>query len=262
MRRSSYHSGNSLKIAFIFICCILLLIAGGFLLKLFLVLRASTFDGVHQYILEIDENREHGALVAFSPATSSITMLQINGRVDNTFGKYLGIPVDGVVSMSVPENPSELAGDVFIKSSHEKGITIIDKLRLLLFANSLKQDNFHKKTIQLPIDTATSDTVLPSLFQDTRLYNDNESIAIINATGESGVGSEIAHQLGIIGMNVLSVTTASDEQNATTIIAMHTDTYTVQKIERLFHVDARSTATTGISDIVLTIGKESLPALQ
>src|SRR5690348_2392105 len=102
MRHSSVRTKSSLAIAFIFACSITLLIAGALLLKLFLILNASTFDGVHQFIVEIDENNHTGAIVAFNPGSSSITTLHITGTAPGSFGSSLGIPIDGKVTMAVP----------------------------------------------------------------------------------------------------------------------------------------------------------------
>lgn len=262
MRRSSNHSGNSLKIALIFTCCIVLLIAGGFLLKLFLILRASTFDGVHQYIVEIDESHQKGMIVAFNPSSKSVVTLHVNGKVDSTFGKYLELPVDGVINMTIPSSSTKLVSDMLFQSREEKGITIIDKLKLLLFVNSLKKEDFHDSSLSLPVDASVTEKLLPSLFLDNTLYFDNESITVINASGEEGLASAVAHQLSTIGMNVISVITAQEDTATTTLAATNTNTYTVHRIERLFHVDALQEKTGGISDITLTIGKKSISELQ
>lgn len=262
MRQHHQKSNSSLRIAYVFILCIVLLVAGGFLLKLFLVLRASTFDGTHQYILEIDEGNRKGALVSFNPNSSVVTILHVSGGADKSYGRYLGVPVDGSVVMDDIASPSKLVANLLLHASHERGITVIDKLRLLLFVNALKPADFHETAIQLPIDSSVSEKLLPSLFLDNTLYTDNESIAIINATGESGIGSEVARQLTTIGMSVISVTTSLQDQKDTVITAVHTNTYTVQRIERLFHVDATTSTKQGISDITVTIGKESLSAIE
>lgn len=263
MRHSTKKSDSSLRIALVFFMSILLLIAGGFLLKLFLVLRASTFDGVHQYILEVDESKTKGALIAFNPSMNTVTVLHVAGKVDSTFGKYLDVPVDGFAEMSAfPATPSELIARLLLHARDEKGITIIDKLRLLLFVNGLKNSDFKESSLQLPVDSSTTEKLLPSLFLDNTLYSDNESISVINATGEPGLASKIAHELSVIGMNVVSVTTSSKEQDKTSISALRTNTYTVARIEHLFHISATTLNKQGISDITITIGKDSLAELE
>ena len=260
--RRQHSKENSLAIAFIFICSIAPLLIGGLLLKLFLVLRASTFDGVHQYIVEVDESHQKGALVAFNPSNKTVTLLTITGKVDTTFGKYLQVPVDAIVIMSLPQDPSKIVERMIFSGKNEKNITLVDELRLLVFVNSLKQTDFNEQALKLPVDQTVTEKLLPSLFIDNSLYFDNESVAVINATGALGVGSEVAHMLSLIGINVISVTTADQDMPETTLSAVHTDTYTVKRIERLFHTSATSSTSNVISDITLTIGKNSLPELQ
>lgn len=259
--RKVHSKENSLAIAFIFICSIVLLLLGGLLLKLFLVLRASTFDGVHQYIVEVDESLQKGALVAFNPSNKTVTVLTITGKVDSTFGKYLQVPVDASVSMPLPEDSSKIVEQMIFSGKNEKNITVVDEVRLMLFVNSLKQSDFNKQSLTLPVDQTVTEKLLPSLFVDNTLYFDNESVSIVNATGESGVGSEVAHMMGLIGINVLSVTTADEDSDKTTLTGVHTDTYTMKRIERLFHTTATTNTNNVISDITLTIGKDALPSL-
>lgn len=261
MRHASRHTGNSLTIALFFVCCIVLLIVGGLFLKLFLVLRASSFDGMHQYIVEIDESHQKGMLVSFDPAAKSLTLLTVHGRVDTAFGRYLGVPTDAVIAMPIPTSPTKIPTDMIFKGRNEKGITFIDKIRLLLFVNSLKHDSIHTESITLPVN-ADADKLLQSLFLDNTLYFDNESVSVVNATGEEGIASDIAHQLTLVGMNVVSATTALNETESTQLTAINTNTYTVHRIERLFRVTAQHVATQGISDITLTIGKKSLSEIE
>src|SRR5579872_3823711 len=166
MRHFSKKSDSSLRIALIFILCIFLLISGGVLLKLFLVLRASTFDGIHQYIVEIDESHQKGMLVAFNPSAKSVSILSITGRVDTTFGKYLNVPTDATVVMPIPSDTSHVVTDMLFKNKSETGITLIDKIRLLIFVNSLKGSDFHTTSMTLPLDPTQDNTVLSSLFLD------------------------------------------------------------------------------------------------
>lgn len=260
MRRSR-NEGNSLTIAFIFLCCIMLLLAGGFFLKLFLVLRESHFDGTHQYIVEVDESAQKGALISFVPSNKSIVVLVVGGQTGGNIGKYLQIPTDAKVHMDLPENMSQFVSSMLTKAKDETDITFIDKLRLLLFVNSLKPTDFHEQTITLPVDASVTEKLLPGLFQDNALYAENASVAVVNATGESGVGSEVAHMLAMIGMNVISVTSSNDNSDTTSLVVQQNGSYTQRRLQQLFHVGASVTKTPMISDITLTIGKNSLPQL-
>ena len=263
MRKAqSKKKDNSLTIATVFVSCILLLIVGGFLLKILLVVSQSHFDSFHQYIVEVDESNSKGMLISFAPNSKSVTFLTVLGKVDNSYGKYLDVPVDGYVHMVIPQNLNQLTEHLLFGGKEEKGITIIDKLRLLFFVNTLKPGDFHQQTVQLPVDAQVTEKLLPTIFLDSTLYADNESVAVINATGESGIGTKVAHQLTTIGVNVISVTTSDDESKETTLSAIHPHTYTVSRIERIFHVSSQTTTNHTISDITLVVGKNSLSQLQ
>lgn len=263
MRKTqSKKKDNSLKIAGVFVSCILLLVVGGFLLKLLLVVRQSHFDSFHQYIVEVDESSTKGMLISFAPNSKSVTFVTVLGKVDSSYGKYLEIPVDGYVHMTIPKNLNQLTQQMLFGGKEEKDITIIDKLRLLFFVNTLKPTDYHEETVQLPIDAETSEKLLPSLFLDSTLYADNESVSVINATGQSGIGTEVAHLLTTIGVNVVSVTTSDEESTQTKLSALHPHTYTVSRIERIFHITSQTDTAHTISDITLVVGKNSLSQLQ
>lgn len=261
MKRSHIQSGNSLSIAVIFLLSIALLVLGGLLLKVFLVLRASTFDGQHQYIVEIDESPTSGEIVAFMPENKSVSVLHVSGRVDKTYGAYLSVPTDALVHMAIVPDINKLIGKMFFDTKREDSMTIIDKLRLLLFVNSLKMQDFHEQSIKLPVDEQVSGKLLPALFLDNALYTENESVVVVNATGESGIGSLVAKELSTIGMNVVSVTTSNDTQDETMLTTSNTNSYTVKRVEKLFHIISSKKSQT-IADMTLTVGKKSLSQLQ
>lgn len=261
MRRSA-RNGSSLYIAFIFVCCIALLFVAGIILKLFLVLRASTFDGTHQYIVAVTGNSNQDAIISYNPQARSVVMLSVNGKPEESFLNDLDMRSDATVSIPVMRDASKMTENMLFHDTSGKGMTIIDKLRLLLFVNTLKPSDFKYQTISLPTDTKTRENLLPSLFLDQALYNENESIAIINATDQSGLGSTVAHMLTTIGANVVSVTTAEGVQNVSSLTASNTNSYTVQRLGRLFHITPSSSKNQTISDITLTLGKDISSQLQ
>ncbi len=262
MRRSPSHHDASLKIAVIFFICIGLLVFSGILLKLFLVLRASAFDSAHQYIVEVDESKARGEIIAFNPDKKSVVTLFITGSTDHGFGKYLGIPTDATIQMNTMQDTSKLVGTMLFGTKSESGMTIIDKVRLLIFTNSLKPSDFQHASITLPVDATVTEKELPSLFVDTTIYNDNESVTIVNATGESGIGSKLAHMLTTIGVNVISVITSDSVQDGTTISAQQTNSYTINRLQRLFNGQVIHATEPGLSDITLILGKKSISLVE
>lgn len=264
MKRSSKKAnGTSLRIALIFLCIITLLIAGGVFLKLFLILKSSTFDPSHEYILEVDESSQKGALIAFLPSNKSVVLLSISGKAEGSgFGEYLNVPVDAKAHMPVSLNVSQLIQNMLTGNKNDTGMTIIDKLRLLLFVNSLRPGDFQVQNLQLPVSPTVSDKLLPSLLLDNTIYADNESVTVENATGVLGIGNKVARQLNMIGVNVVLVSTSPNVQNTTVLTTLHPSTYTSMRIARLYHAITQRAQGSGISDSTLTIGKDSLSQLQ
>lgn len=202
-------------------------------------------------------------LIAYNPTISSVTSILVEGKADISLGRELGIPVDAITHLPLQSDIPSLTRDMIFKGSHQSGMTILDSIRLFLFVNSLKQNGFHVQTISLPASPTVTEKLLPGILQDSTIYFDNESIAVVNATGVSGIGTEVAHLLTIVGMNVISVTTAQEDEDTTSIVATQPTSYTVMRMQRIMHATATSaTQTAHISDITLTVGKKSLRQLQ
>lgn len=261
MRHSSRNSGNSLQIAVVFICSIFLLLFAGLLLKLFLLFSASTFDGSHQYIVMITGNQKEGAFISYNPSAKTASLVTVTGKINGDYASALGVPVDASVSIPISGDLSKMTQHMLFVGKDEKNMTIIDALRLFLFVNTLNANNVHTVAISMPLDDKTRATVLSSVFLDSVLYTDNKSVAIVNATGESGLGSDVAHMLTTIGISVVSVTTADNDQQQSTLVATSDDTYTVRRMSKIFHIPVMRKQQT-ISDITLTLGKESISQLQ
>ncbi len=263
MKRSRHISGNSLSIALFFVALTILLIVGGILLKLFLLWKTSSFDGVHQYIIEVHNPQlTKGEFLIFSPDIQSITAITVQGRVDATFARYLALPTDATV-VDVPSDniTNLLQGMLFIKKD-ETTPTELDIIRLLLFADSVNAANFSHQSLMLPIDAKTSEIVLPNLFLDKDLYAENESVTVENATNISGLGNKVAHMLTSIGINVVSVTTANTNENASVLSTMRMHTYTISRMSHLLGLPITASNKQTLSDITLIVGKDLLSRVQ
>lgn len=254
MRRSA-HQEKSLGIAFVFLFCVILLVVGGVFLKLFLLYRVSSFDGNHQFIVAVNQEDASNAILVFNPQGHQATMLTVSGQ--NFSYKALDIPIDASVTTLLSSQIVQLTQNMLTKDRRDSNMTILDRLRLFLFINSLKPSDLHYVSVALPIDEATREKIFPGIFTDSTLFADNESVAVVNATGQTGMGTHVAHMLTTIGINVVFVTTGDKIVSASTLISMHPTTYTTQRLGRLFHVGPKISTQQGIADITLTIGKDS-----
>ena len=262
MRKSSLHSGSSLAIAAVFIVCIFLLILGGLLLKFFLILRASRFDGVHQYIVAIRQDKSHAEIIAFSPSAQSVEALRITGTANVSDNVYVHVPVDARLTMPLVSSVPTLVGNMLMNAKDEQGITVLDKIRLLLFVNSLRPGDIHQTSLTIPADPVATDRLVSGMFLDNSLYADNKTITVVNATGVPGIAADAAKMLTTVGMDVVSVTTADANQNHTTLVVGHVGGYTENRLAHFFGVTPTVGTGSVVSDITLTIGKDSLPQVE
>src|SRR3990170_572920 len=102
---------NNLKFALYF--TILVVFFGGLSLafKLGIILKNSTFDNNHRYNLEFKKNQV-SCVASFSPETNSISIVNVNGRVEKSLNKALSIPIDAKVLGDCPIHVSGIFSKV------------------------------------------------------------------------------------------------------------------------------------------------------
>src|SRR5260221_10243644 len=93
MRRARKPAPKNLKMAGWFSLAVITLIVLSGILKLFILIEESKFDGRSHFTIEIENKSE---FVSFSPKDSSISILNIEGGGDAA--KTLEIPVDARIS--------------------------------------------------------------------------------------------------------------------------------------------------------------------
>jgi hypothetical protein len=103
-----------------------------------------------------------------------------------------------------------------------------------------------------------ADNFFHEFFTDETIVNENKSIQVINGTGVSGFGSKFSRMLTNSGATVISVTTARKEVSKTTITYFGESSYTVEKIEKILKEKAKLLQKKGISDIIITLGKDKV----
>ncbi|HEV2339319.1 MAG TPA: LytR C-terminal domain-containing protein [Patescibacteria group bacterium] len=230
---------------------IFLLVLAGLIIKTLLILNKSSVNPHHQFILQI-MNQQQNILVVFSLDTGN--MMEV--FLQNSHGlitKQLSIPVDGTVH-NIDPNSDITRNLLFHFHDSNATITIFDALQLFFFSHTISSDNIHKDTIILPASDAVSQQQIAKDFQDTTLYKENKSIAIVNATGISGLGTMLATLLSHIGANVISVTTAQQNKASSVILYNGEQSYTLQRMEHILRFQLQQTNTPSLADITITIG--------
>jgi hypothetical protein len=142
----------------------------------------------------------------------------------------------------------------------QTNMTVVDIVRLWLFTHSIRSNGIVHKKIEgsLLSQENKADNLLHELFTDETIASENKSIQVINGTGVSGFGSEFSRILANSGATVISVTTARKEVPNTTIKYFGSSSYTVQRIEKILKEKANVLQKKGISDIIITLGKDKV----
>lgn len=267
---------NNIKIAFIFFILVFFLIIVSLLFKLTILIQNSKFDGKHSFILVLNGTKDKAnqkQLINFAPDKSSISILDV-GSKENNIGKFLEVPIDGNIRILKNESNSLLregsnkniegliSTAVFGKDSYNDNLTILDKIRLLIFAKSIQQHNILYKQIsdQDNLSEEMMDKISNQFFSDSLITEEKVSIQIINGTGVSGLGNRLSRLISNIGGNVISVS-SSDQEFNTSEISYSTDSYTLQRISKILKFNTSKIKENAISDITIKIGKDNIENL-
>jgi hypothetical protein len=247
---------DTTHLALLFFAFAGLLVVFGLLLKVFLIYHASVFDGAHQFVLQIRQS-SGTQVIAFNPDTNSAVIL--SAKEDSSdLGTILGVPVDATISSALPA--SSLVGltqELLFHPKEHMPFTLIDRIRLFLFANNVKPTAITTKQVTIPVDPQTKDVLIPQLFTDHTIYSENMSISVINATQVSGIASKVARLITVLGANVVSVKGNDKKEAMSSLVYTGKVSYTTRRLEKLFGVKAQQSTKAMLSDITLTIGEDT-----
>lgn len=239
--------------------CVIFIVLGFRFIKLW---NASLFDGTHQFLLGT-RGHDPAEVIIFRPDTQQIDTILFKGESDaaNLFSSA-GVFVDGVIPYNDLINPANFQLEKYLwlnLSNIQKKYTslnIIDFLRLWLFERSIKENAGKTIVFTLPI-SQSANTTLVQVLTDKALYQEGETIAIINASTIYGEGSNVASALIATGVNVISVTTANNQENKSYISFSGKPTYTLQKLLRITHIPVISSQEPGgLADITIVLGED------
>lgn len=256
MRHSVQKKTKTLQIAGLFIIIVIVLVGLALLIKLVILFSKSTFDSTHQYVLQMIHGSDKSSIVIFDPDTHSISLIRIKGdQANKPVSLTLQIPTDAVGRQESDETQPQ--DDIHhLLFAPNSTINSIDKIKLLLFAQTVASEDIHTTQIILPLDSQQSNSFLP-LLQDESLYKEAASIAIINGSGIVGLGSTTAALLEHIGANVISVTTADQNMTTSSLVYTGEKTYTVKRLEKIFSLPAQKIDGVRIATITLTLGSNA-----
>src|SRR3989344_2903132 len=189
MKRKSKNEnkGQNLKLALIFFLLIVFLITGSLIFKVGLLAKKSKFDGQHRFTAVFFKENNSGGIkvLSFAPDTKTISVLLINKKAYPLkpmlldVEKYLGIPIDGFISLDVIDETKVQNADsilqkaIFNFDKTKTNITIIDFIRLWFFARTIPPRAITTEEISSEVKSNQLDKISSSLFIDNTLLQEN-----------------------------------------------------------------------------------------
>src|SRR5258705_12674588 len=101
MKKSASPQSKSLKTFFVYTAIVLFFIFISLAVKAFFVIRASKFDGHHQFLLSVKQNQAVKQILAFDPSQSKVSVLDLKGdkATPSMADQQLGFIPDATVDM-------------------------------------------------------------------------------------------------------------------------------------------------------------------
>lgn len=265
MKRRKKPKKQGVKSAFVFILLVFFLFLISFSFKVSTLIKQSKFDGENRFtivFLPLLAKVGIPTVVSFDPKSNSISHVVILNANSESLGKFLAVPIDGVVSHKQPFSNATLDSMLFETLIGQKetvtSLTSIDVFRLLLFTKGVAKSSLRQVVVPKSMSEEQLDRLLVSHFTDQTLLRENVSIEIINATKSIGLGSRLARLLTNIGGNVVSVSTSDQEQAISTISYYGKKTFTLKKLSSILGFEAKEMKKQSIADIIIILGKDSL----
>jgi len=256
MKRKKQENSN-VKLAGIFIIFVLGLIILSTLFKFFLIVKSSRFDGSHSFIVNFVGERENN-IVAFSPQNKSLSTLIVDNPQRDSV-KALEIPVDGEIAagdFNKDKVSEALLKSVLSLGKSLKHLTILDALRLFIFSETVPANNVNIREITSGLNDAQKATLIALSFNDPDIYQENQSIQIINAADVFGAGGRLAALITNIGGNVILVSTSDQTAKNSKITYFQNESYTVKKLSNYLGIPAEKSDNRGVADVIITVGKD------
>ncbi|MFH1833269.1 MAG: LytR C-terminal domain-containing protein [Candidatus Levyibacteriota bacterium] len=266
MARRNNLQTNNLRIAFIFCLLVGIIVGISVLFKVALIIKNSDFDGKSDFNVIFGQNKKI-SVISFSPASSSIHILDIEGESISlsTIGRRFKIPIDGFVKIQSNEKMEDEGFDSLFKSAllgrADTKLTAIDIARLWLFSKTVSKSLVTNKNFlnTSEISDEEIDEISSSLFNDEVVAREKISIAIINGTNVLGFGNRLARLISNIGGNVVSVSSKEFLENSEiTYTKNASSTNTLKRLNQILGFRKSESEKAEIADITIRIGKDSI----
>lgn len=259
--QSSSDPKRSIRVLILFCLAVGILIIGSLCIRLFALMRESTFDPEYRYTMAFIHKKEVD-IIFLDPISKSMSHMIVRGEVDkSTVFSQTGILVDAVFSL--PETFSDVRKvENYINDAllHKRGVvstlSSYDLFRLSLFSKGISDTQVKTEEVILPIESANLDILAQELFLDQQIADENVSISVVNGAGVAGLGKRLERALNNRGFNVISVANAEKIVSSSGIVYSGEKGYSVKKLENILGVRAVLSEEQSLSDIIVTLGRD------
>lgn len=255
---------SGLRTLVIYGAFVLALILLSLSVRLFYLIKQSIFDGQHRFTIVIGEEKQVLGLISFEPINSSLSLLTFSRNSNLSFSNFnrkFGVIPDGYIKTRYDTNlkdniPSILQSFLIKESAISTKINFYDLLRLYLYSNKVPAGSIVVEEVPLSSDERYFDKNASILLADSAISAENVSVQIVNAAGQSGLGSRLERVITNLGGNVVSVKTAMTVEPVSKIMYYGSETYTLKKLERLLPIKTEVLDKEDIASIVIIIGED------
>lgn len=263
-RKKQSTTPKSLKTFYVYSLLVLIVICIALLLRAFVLFQQSKFETNHHFTFAILDTGSVEEVVAVSPQTSSVTIMQIQDeRIPyTTLAKDYGIATDGFLEsngqFSVGEDLATVLWEA-VRNNHKVStdMTIFDFLQLLLVMKNVTTSNTTTTELTLEENKVQNNTAIARALTDPTLASESISIQIVNTTKVGGLGQRLGRVLTNKGANVVDVTSSQTPQQTSSIVYFGERSYTLDKIQDMLQFPVTNITRQPIADIVITLGEDS-----
>jgi hypothetical protein len=265
-KKKKLTKANNLNIGSLFLGFFLFLFLISIIIKLIIVFQNSRFDSVNRFTIAVEE-KDDIKVISFSPQERTISILSIDGKINENVGKFLGVPIDDyIVSNDISVSRTNISSSFLksildLKKFHSK-LTFIDVLRLSYFAKFVPLTSIYEKKISPDLDMLTIDLMTSSFFTDQQVSGEKKRIQIVNGTEITGVGNRLAKVVNNMGGDVVIVSTSDKEEPISKIIYSGNISYTVKKLSAIFNFKIEKSKDTSLANVIIVLGKDKISELR
>jgi hypothetical protein len=252
---------NNMRLIVIFCAVVFSVITLSLLFRLFFLIKESKVDKAKTFTVSFIYKNDLD-IVTISSSEKKISYLKIRGQGSINDKKIAsGVLPDAVFILTDPFSDSYQLSSYFYSSvfhgaTSSSPLSPYDLLRLSVLAQSIPQSAVTQESMSLPVEENKIDTIVTRMLIDPSIVQDDRTISIVNATGVIGLGTKLGRVFSNMGLNVVSVVNGDALKDRSAITYFNTKSYTVNRLSSLLHLDPTENTKQGLSDIILTLGKD------